>query len=111
LLGLLGSSVGTVTREPPTKGVVLSPWLDADWVRCGCSCRVWDLATGKCKSVLQGENTAAAVAISPDGATLVSAWSDHNVRYVCHHVHVGRQAVCIARLGCAVSAPCLAPFV
>ena len=44
-------------------------------------CRVWDLASGECKSTMKGHtgdvNT---VAISPDGNTIVSGSSDKSVR-------------------------------
>ena len=47
--------------------------------------RVWDLATGKCKAVLEGHTSyPKCVAISPDGCTCVSTADppDASVRWV-----------------------------
>ena len=47
--------------------------------------RVWDLATGKCKAVLEGHTSyPKCVAISPDGCTCVSIADppDASVRWV-----------------------------
>ena len=42
---------------------------------------VWELATGECKSTLEGHtNWVYSVAISPDGKTIVSGSSDNTVR-------------------------------
>jgi len=45
--------------------------------------RVWDLATGKCKAVLEGHTSyPKCVAISPDGCTCVSTANYDSVRWV-----------------------------
>ena len=42
---------------------------------------VWDLASGECKSTLEGHtNLVLSVAISPDGKTIVSGSGDNTVR-------------------------------
>ena len=42
---------------------------------------VWELATGECKSTLEGHtNWVYSVAISPDGKTIVSGSRDNTVR-------------------------------
>jgi WD40 repeat protein len=44
-------------------------------------CRVWDLASGQLKATLEGHtDPLTSVAISPDGATLVSASDDQTIR-------------------------------
>ena len=42
---------------------------------------MWDLASGECKSTLEGHtNLVLSVAISPDGKTIVSGSGDNTVR-------------------------------